>query len=124
MSTIQTTYGALAPVAAPAASKQANARTEDGQRPAPKAPAEEKGPGPQPVEASAEALADLQTKVNDELQDSAVHVRIDKHEGSARFVVKVLDANDELLHQFPSEDFLATSEQLAELRGLLFEAKG
>jgi uncharacterized FlaG/YvyC family protein len=76
------------------------------------------------IEASESVVRDLEAEANDKLEDTAVHVKIDRDEDLNRFVVKVLDDDGELLHQFPSEDFLATAVQLEELRGLLFEAKG
>lgn len=77
-----------------------------------------------PIEATESVVRELEAMANDELEETAVSVQIDRDEESNRFVVKVLDENGQLLHQFPSEDFLATSVQLEELRGLLFEAKG
>jgi uncharacterized FlaG/YvyC family protein len=122
MSTIHATYGSLAPVAAPHAVRPALVSDESAPRPEPKRA--EAAPQRASIEPTAEDLAELAESANKELQDSGVRVRIDRDEASARFVVRVLDENNELLRQFPSEDFLETAAQLEEMRGLLFEGRG
>ena len=76
------------------------------------------------AEASERVVRNLEEETNDKLEETAVHVKIDRDDDLNRLVIKVLDDDGELLNQFPSEDFLATSVQLEELRGLLFNAKG
>ncbi len=83
---------------------------------------------PDQVGASQEAReARLQQLVDDsnaQLEDTSHRVSIELHEESGRYVVRVHGEGDEVLRQFPSEDFLAVSEQLGELRGMLFEGQG
>jgi len=61
---------------------------------------------------------------NDSLSTSDHHVQIEKHEGTGRFVMKLVDGNGEVVRQYPSEDFLNVSERLGELRGMLFASEG
>lgn len=83
---------------------------------------------PDQLGASQEAReARLQQLVDDsnaQLEDTPHRVSIELHEESGRYVVRVHGEGDEVLRQFPSEDFLAVSEQLGELRGMLFEGQG
>ena len=69
-------------------------------------------------------LQELVDESNAQIEDPQHRVSIELHEGSGRYVVRVLGEGDEVLRQFPSEDFLAVSEQLSELRGMLFEGQG
>lgn len=73
---------------------------------------------------ASERVAELAEKTNEKLAQSGHTVQIGHHEPTGRFVVKVMDSSNEIVRQFPSEDFLALSEQLGELRGLFFEAQG
>lgn len=77
-----------------------------------------------PDDTASERIAELAEKTNEKLAQSGHHVQIGHHEPTGHFVVKVMDSADQIVRQFPSEDFLALSEQLGELRGLFFEAQG
>ena len=77
-----------------------------------------------PTDTAAERVSELAEKTNEKLAQSGHHVQIGHHEPTGRFIVKVMDSSNEIVRQFPSEDFLALSEQLSDLRGLFFEAQG
>ncbi len=77
-----------------------------------------------PDETTSKRIDELAEKTNAKLEASGHRVQIGHHEPTGRFVVKVMDSADKIVRQFPSEDFLALSEQLGELRGLFFEAQG
>jgi len=81
-------------------------------------------PVQRPDDTASERVAELADKTNEKLKASGHHVQIGHHDPTGRFVVKVMDSSNEIVRQFPSEDFLALSEQLSELRGLFFEAQG
>lgn len=51
-------------------------------------------------------------------------VEIQRDEPTKRFVVKLLDDKGVLVRQYPAEEFLAMSERLQELRGMLFASQG
>ncbi len=75
-------------------------------------------------ETANERIEELAQKTNEKLAQSGHRVQIGHHDATGHFVVKVMDSTNEIVRQFPSEDFLALSEQLSELRGLFFEAQG
>ncbi|MBA6420362.1 flagellar protein FlaG [Pseudomonas neustonica] len=83
---------------------------------------------PEAVEQSPEVERDqLQTAVTD-LQDFIQSVRRDINfnldEDSGRVVVNVTEAaSGDVIRQLPSEEALRLSENLSEIRSLLFEAK-
>ena len=83
---------------------------------------------PEAVEQSPEVKHDqLQTAVSD-LQDFVQSVRRDINfnldEESGRVVVNVTEAaSGDVIRQLPSEEALRLSENLSEIRSLLFEAK-
>ncbi|MCP4870117.1 MAG: flagellar protein FlaG [Proteobacteria bacterium] len=71
--------------------------------------------------------ADLDRMVqaaNDSLASSDHSVHIEKHDATNRFVMKLVDGDGDVVKQYPSEDFLAVSERLGELRGMLFASEG
>ena len=76
---------------------------------------------PAQPEQAAQALAQ---QANQALASSGHHVQISRNESTGHFVVRVLDADREVVRQYPSEDFLAMSEHLQDLRGVLFEGQG
>jgi flagellar protein FlaG len=71
--------------------------------------------------------ADLERMVDTANQSLAVSdhsVQIEKHDGTNRFVMKLVDGEGDVVRQYPSEDFLSVSERLGELRGMLFASEG
>jgi uncharacterized FlaG/YvyC family protein len=51
-------------------------------------------------------------------------VEISRHDATNRFVVKLVNESGETVRQYPAEEFLAMSERLMELRGMLFATEG
>lgn len=65
------------------------------------------------VETANQAIAHMNHKVS-----------IQRHEPTNRFVMKLMDESGELVRQYPAEEFLAMSERLGQLRGMLFASEG
>ncbi len=62
---------------------------------------------------------------NEAIAHTGNRVHISHHKPTKRFVMKLIDGDSgDVVRQSPSEDFLKVSEQLADLRGMLFAAEG
>ena len=71
--------------------------------------------------------ADIQRLVetaNQAIAHTKNRVHIEQHEPTNRYVLKLVDGSGDLVRQYPAEDFLKVSEQLSELRGMLFASEG
>ena len=93
-----------APVPAPPEAKSAPSETPDVPPPAPRPPSE-----------AIEALA-ARTAANTR---SASRIRLD--DATDRVVVQILNAENEVIKQFPPEELLRVLENIREVTGLLFD---
>ena len=71
---------------------------------------------------AAESVRQAVEQANDALRQSAVGVEFSLDQGSGRVIVSVVDSETkEVLRQIPSEQMLAISRAIDDLRGLLIE---
>ena len=71
---------------------------------------------------SAESVRQAVEQVNDVLRRSAVGVEFSLDQGSGRVIARVVDSETkEILRQIPSEQMLAISRAIDDLRGLLIQ---
>lgn len=71
---------------------------------------------------AAESVRQAVQQANDALRQSAVGVEFSLDQGSGRVIVSVVDSETkEVLRQIPSEQMLAISRAIDNLRGLLIE---
>ena len=71
---------------------------------------------------AAESVRQAVEQANDALRRSAVGVEFSLDQGSGRVIVRVVDSETkETLRQIPSEQMLAISRAIDDLRGLLIE---
>lgn len=103
--------------------KQQIARVDPSKgQPALTAKAEASQVKPSQEQPSQEQLADSVIKMNDFVQNIERNLSFFVDEATGHDVVKVVDrSTDELIRQFPTEDFLKMSENLSDVAGLLFE---
>ncbi len=99
---------------------------------APTRPAQQPRPASEPVAAeqaqtvsaseAAESVRQAVQQANDALRRSAVGVEFSLDQSSGRVIVRVVDSETkETLRQIPSEQMLAISRAIDNLRGLLIE---
>ena len=73
---------------------------------------------------SVESVREAIAQMNDALKRASVGVEFSLDQGSGRVIVSVVDSESkEVLRQIPSEEMLAISRAIDDLRGLLIEQK-